>query len=153
VVCARFRRIQGLRGTQEKPIAAFIVFMREKTLDQAELEVYWSKVRATLEGRPIKILAAYGRHVTLEGPEVEGVVVAEFPSVEEARAWYDSPAYRAAAEHRFRGAVYCGRSDRRFRSAGPETGQCTAFCGSNQLGVLPISAGTSTIAWRSLAQS
>ena len=86
----------------------FIVFMREKTLDQAELEIYWSKIRATLEGRPIKILAAYGRHVTLEGPEVEGAVVAEFPSVEEARAWYDSPSYRAAAEHRFRGAVYRG---------------------------------------------
>ena len=59
---------------------AFVVFIREKTLDQSELEAYWVKIRATLEGRPIKILAAYGRHVTLEGPEAEGVVVAEFPS-------------------------------------------------------------------------
>ena len=55
-----------------------------------------------------QVLAAYGRHVTLEGPEVEGIVVAEFPSVEEARAWYDSPAYREVAEYRFRGAVYRG---------------------------------------------
>lgn len=87
---------------------AYVVFIREKTLDQAELEAYWSKVRSTLEGRPVKVLAAYGRHVTLEGPEAEGIVVAEFPSVEEARAWYDSSAYREAAEHRFRGAVYRG---------------------------------------------
>ena len=58
---------------------AYMVFIREKTLDQSELEAYWSKIRATMEGRPIKVLAAYGRHVTLEGPEVEGVVVAEFP--------------------------------------------------------------------------
>ena len=87
---------------------AYVVFMREKTLDPSELEAYWSKVRSTLEGRPIKVLAAYGRHVTLEGPEVEGVVLAEFPSALEARAWYDSPAYREAAEHRFRGAVYRG---------------------------------------------
>ena len=87
---------------------AFMVFIREKTLDQPVLEAYWAITRATLEGRPIKILAAYGRHVTLEGPEVEGVVVAEFPSVEEARAWYDSPAYQDAAQHRFRGAVYRG---------------------------------------------
>jgi uncharacterized protein (DUF1330 family) len=36
------------------------------------------------------------------------VVVAEFPSVEEACAWYDSPAYQEAAQHRFRGAVYRG---------------------------------------------
>ena len=54
---------------------AFMVFLREKTLDQSELEAYWSRIRATLEGRPVKVLAAYGRHVTLEGPEVEGVVV------------------------------------------------------------------------------
>jgi uncharacterized protein (DUF1330 family) len=62
---------------------AYMVFIREKTLDQSELETYWSKVRATMEGRPIKVLAAYGPHVTLEGPEVEGIVVAEFPSIEE----------------------------------------------------------------------
>ena len=87
---------------------AYMVFSREKTLDQSELETYWSKVRATMEGRPIKVLAAYGPHVTLEGPEVEGIVVAEFPSIEEARAWYDSAAYQEAAQHRFRGAVYRG---------------------------------------------
>ena len=87
---------------------AYMVFIREKTLDQSELETYWSKVHATMEGRPIKVLAAYGPHVTLEGPEVEGIVVAEFPSIEEARAWYDSAAYQEAAQHRFRGAVYRG---------------------------------------------
>lgn len=87
---------------------AYVVFMREKTLDKSELETYWSKVPLTLERRPIKVLAAYGKHVTLEGPDFEGVVVAEFPSLEEARAWYDSPAYQDAAQHRFRGAVYRG---------------------------------------------
>jgi uncharacterized protein (DUF1330 family) len=87
---------------------AYVVFIREKTLDRSELEAYWSRASATMEGHPIKVLAAYGRHVTLEGPEAEGVVVAEFPSVEEARAWYDSPAYQEVAQHRFRGAVYRG---------------------------------------------
>jgi uncharacterized protein (DUF1330 family) len=87
---------------------AFMVFIREKTLDRAELEAYWAKTHATLEGHPIKILAAYGRHVTLEGPEVEGVVIAEFPTLEAARTWYDSPAYQEVAQHRFRGAIYRG---------------------------------------------
>lgn len=87
---------------------AYIIFVRQKTLNQSELETYWTKTPETLTGRPMRVLAAYGRHVTLEGPEVEGVVVAEFPSVEEARAWYDSPAYQEAAQHRFRGAVYHG---------------------------------------------
>ena len=87
---------------------AYIVFMREKTLDRSELETYWAKAPASLDGQPIKILAAYGRHVTLEGPDVEGVVLAEFPTLEDARNWYDSPAYQEAAQHRFLGAVYRG---------------------------------------------
>ena len=89
-------------------MSAYLLFIREKTIDQSELESYWAKIRATMAGHPIKVLAAYGRHITLEGAPVEGVVVAEFPSVEEARAFYDSPAYQEAAQHRFRGAVYRG---------------------------------------------
>src|SRR4029077_3518509 len=42
-----------------------------------------------------------------EGP-VEGVVVAEFPSMEEAKRWYDSPGYVAVRQHRMRGAKYLG---------------------------------------------
>lgn len=87
---------------------AYVVFTREQTLDQSELEAYWARVEATLAGRPLKVLAAYGKHVTLEGPDVEGVVIAEFPTLEEARDWYDSPAYQNAAQHRHRGAVYRG---------------------------------------------
>jgi uncharacterized protein (DUF1330 family) len=87
---------------------AYIVFIREQTLDKSELEAYQSKAPQTLDGHPIRVLAAYGHHVTLEGPNVEGIVIAEFPSLEEARTWYDSPAYQEAAQHRFRGAVYRG---------------------------------------------
>ncbi|HRF00200.1 MAG TPA: DUF1330 domain-containing protein, partial [Pirellulaceae bacterium] len=65
-------------------MSAYVVFTRERTLDRAELEAYWARVQATLEGRPIKVLAAYGPHLTLEGPDVEGVVIAEFPTLEEA---------------------------------------------------------------------
>ena len=87
---------------------AYLIFIREQTLDRTELEAYWAQVAATLEGVPMKVLSAYGPHVTLEGAEVEGVVIAEFPSVEAARQWYDSPAYQAAATHRHRGAIYRG---------------------------------------------
>ncbi|MHB0958788.1 MAG: DUF1330 domain-containing protein [Pirellulaceae bacterium] len=87
---------------------AYVVFIREKTLDQSELEAYWEKVTGTLDGRPLKVLAAYGKHLTLEGPDVEGVVIAEFPTLDEARDWYESPAYQEAAQHRHRGAVYRG---------------------------------------------
>ncbi len=89
-------------------MSAYVVFMREKTINQSELEAYWARVRETMDGYPLKVLAAYGRHVTLEGPDVEGVVIAEFPSLEASRAWHDSPAYQAASQHCHRGAVYRG---------------------------------------------
>jgi len=89
-------------------MAAYLIFTREKTLDLAELEIYWKKIRATFEGYPIKVLAAYGKQEVLEGTPVEGVVIAEFPSIEIAKAWYNSPAYQEAAQHRLKGAVYNG---------------------------------------------
>lgn len=87
---------------------AYMIFIREQTLNRDELEAYWSKVAATLDGVPIKVLSAYGAHTTLEGPDVEGVVIAEFPSAEAARQWYESPAYQDAANHRRLGAIYRG---------------------------------------------
>ncbi len=87
---------------------AYMIFIREQTLDRAELEAYWAKVASTLEGVPIKVLSAYGPHVTLEGADVEGVVIAEFPSMEAARQWYDSPGYQSVVNHRHRGATYRG---------------------------------------------
>ncbi len=87
-------------------MAVYMVFTREKTRDTAEMKTYSQKVGATLAGQPVAVLAAYGRQEVLEGPEVEGVVILEFPSFEEAKAWYDSPAYRQVREHRFRGAEY-----------------------------------------------
>ena len=87
---------------------AYVIFIRERTLDQSELDAYARAAPPSLEGWPIKFLAAYGRQDVLEGPEPEGVAIAEFPSLEDARRWYDSPAYQTAAQHRFRGATYRG---------------------------------------------
>ena len=87
-------------------MAAYIVFTREITRDPSELAAYTPKAIASLQGHPVKMLAAYGRQEVLEGPAVEGVVLLEFPSMAEAKAWYDSPAYREAREYRFRGSDY-----------------------------------------------
>lgn len=84
----------------------YIVFTRESTQDQAELDIYQSKVGATFKDHPHKVLAAYGPQQVLEGDAPEGVVVVEFPSTEAARSWYDSPEYQEAAKHRFKGSTY-----------------------------------------------
>jgi uncharacterized protein (DUF1330 family) len=89
-------------------MSAYLVFTREKTLDRGELEIYWQQIRATFAGHQVKLLASYGAHEDLEGPATEGTVIAEFPSMEAAKAWYDSAAYRAVREHRFKGAIYRG---------------------------------------------
>ena len=41
-----------------------------------------------------------------DGAPIEGAAVLEFPTFEEAEAWYDSAAYQDALVHRFRGAKY-----------------------------------------------
>ena len=87
-------------------MASYVVFIRESTRNPSELEAYAPKAQASLAGHPVRVLAAYGRQEVLEGPEVEGAVILEFPSFEEAKAWYDSPAYREAREYGFRGADY-----------------------------------------------
>jgi uncharacterized protein (DUF1330 family) len=87
-------------------MAASVVVIREKIRDQSEMDAYTPKARAAFEGRPVTIHALYGRQEVLEGPENEGVVIISFPSFEEAKAWYDSPAYREARHHRFKGADY-----------------------------------------------
>lgn len=87
-------------------MAAYIIFIRQSTSDTGELRTYEDLAIPTLDGQPVTPLTVYGALSVLEGPAPEGVVVLQFPSVEEARAWYDSPAYQAAAQHRKAGAVY-----------------------------------------------
>jgi hypothetical protein len=42
-----------------------IVFTREKTLDAADLAIYWNEIRRTFEGREVQVLAAFGEHAVL----------------------------------------------------------------------------------------
>jgi len=87
-------------------MATYIVFTRESTQDQGELDIYMSQVGATFKDHPVKFLAAYGPQQVLEGDAPEGVVIVEFPSTAAARAWYDSPAYQEVVQHRFKGGRY-----------------------------------------------
>ena len=87
-------------------MATYMIFTRESTSSAEELATYSAKVPPTLAGRPMTPHVVYGKHEVLEGPPIEGVVVLEFPTAADAKAWYDSPAYGEAREHRFKGAEY-----------------------------------------------
>jgi uncharacterized protein (DUF1330 family) len=87
-------------------VAAYIVFIRDKTTNQAELDTYSQNVGPSMAGHTFTPHAVYGHHEVLEGPPVEGVVILSFPTFAEAKAWYDSPAYTQVRQHRFKGAEY-----------------------------------------------
>ncbi len=87
-------------------MAAYLIFTKDKVVDQAELDVYNGLAGGTLAGHEVKVHTFYGASETLEGAHTDGVVTLEFPTMDAARAWYNSAAYQAAKAHRVRGAEY-----------------------------------------------
>ena len=83
-----------------------MVFTRERMRDEKEYEIYKQKNRIAMKEHPITAHVLYGKHEVLEGADVQGVVILEFLTVADAEAYYDSPAYRGAREHRFKAADY-----------------------------------------------
>lgn len=88
------------------PKPAYLVMIRDKTIDPAEFETYRQMAPAARGGHNIQPLAFYGPQQVLEGPDAEAVAVLRFDSLAAARAWYDSPAYQEALAHRLKGAEY-----------------------------------------------
>ncbi|WP_454644683.1 DUF1330 domain-containing protein [Bradyrhizobium liaoningense] len=87
-------------------MSAYVIFTRERIRNQAEVDKYSALARPAMAGHRLEPLVAYGKCETLEGAPVDAAVVLEFPTMEAAKAWYDSPAYTEARQHRFKGADY-----------------------------------------------
>ena len=85
-------------------MAAYVIYVRDSVHDQTKVDAYRQAAPGARVGHDMKRLAFYGALDMLEGEQVDGAVILEFPSIEAARAWYDSPTYQAAAEHRRAGA-------------------------------------------------
>lgn len=87
-------------------MAAYLIFQRDTTKDPEEMKTYAGLAGPSMAGHAATPHVVYGPHEVLEGPDVEGIVVVSFPTMEEAKGWYNSPAYTAAREHRFKGSDY-----------------------------------------------
>ena len=86
-------------------MAGYIVADIEIT-DRDEYQKYAQQTEATLEPYGGKFLVRGGQPETLEGDwKSKRIVIIEFPSVEQAKAWYDSPEYSAIIGIRHRSAV------------------------------------------------
>jgi uncharacterized protein (DUF1330 family) len=88
---------------------AYMIFIRDEPVhDAAEMAEYQRKNREKTGDRPfeMKPLVVYGDTIPVEGAAPDGVIMLEFPTVEEAQAWYNSPGYQAALPHRLKAATY-----------------------------------------------
>jgi uncharacterized protein (DUF1330 family) len=91
---------------RELAMVAYVIFIKERTRNQEEVDIYKEMAPAALAGHPITFRIAHGRKEVVEGPECDDIMMLEFPTFEEAKSWYKSPAYQEASEHRFKGADY-----------------------------------------------
>lgn len=87
-------------------MSAYVVMIRERTVDQAEMDSYASQAPLAREGHAVTPLVRYGALNILEGPAFEGCLIHRFPSMKQAEAWYHSPNYQQAVKHRHNGAQY-----------------------------------------------
>jgi len=88
-------------------MSVYVFFIREKPIrDQAEMDIYRGSNRDKAPNPKLTPLVAYGYMQSLEGQMPDGVVLLKFPTVEDAKAWYYSPEYQAAAVHRKKAAEY-----------------------------------------------
>jgi uncharacterized protein (DUF1330 family) len=88
-------------------MAAYILFIRESAVrDKAEMESYQRINREKPRDPKLTPLVVYGALEALEGNPPDGVVLLQFPTVEDAKAWYNSPGYQAAVPHRLKAADY-----------------------------------------------
>eukprot|EP01030_Chromulinospumella_sphaerica_P021161 gene21161-21091_t len=87
-------------------MAAYVIFIRDSIKDAEEMATYGKKAAGARGDHKITPLAFYGPLETLEGSKADGVVLLSFPSMDEAKAWYNSDAYQDALQHRLKGADY-----------------------------------------------
>lgn len=74
--------------------------------DSAEYQKYVAGVAATFAPFEGRVLVSAANVEVLEGtwPQARTVIL-EFPSMENAKRWYESPAYQSVAQHRFKAAT------------------------------------------------
>ena len=86
---------------------AYVIFIREEPVRDPEAMAEYQRInRQNVGDFKLKPLVVYGATEAVEGKAPDGVVVLEFPTVADAKAWYKSPGYQAAVPHRLRAADY-----------------------------------------------
>ena len=81
---------------QSAPAKPSALYVSEFELTEPEgIRPYSAQVESTFEPYGGRYLVRGGQVTSLEGEATKRVVMIAFPSLAQAQAWYDSPAYRA----------------------------------------------------------
>ena len=82
-------------------MSAFYIVFVEKPADPTEIAEYRRLAMPTLRDKEVKFHSRPGCEIhTVEGDDVDVVVVLEFNSVQAAKDWYHSTEYQNALKHR-----------------------------------------------------
>lgn len=87
-------------------MTAYVILIRERLRDGEAMSRYAEAAGKARAGHDLSALAFYGACETMEGPDADGVVLLSFPTMAQARAWYDSPEYQQARALRFQAGDY-----------------------------------------------
>jgi uncharacterized protein (DUF1330 family) len=86
-----------IHAQQVKMAPAYLISEADAITDLVAIKKYGEKVSGTLApfNGHYHFVVAGGKAQSLDGEAPQGIVVIAFDSVEQARGWYDSPAYQA----------------------------------------------------------
>jgi len=89
-------------------MTAYVIFIREEPVRDPAAMAEYRRLNAANQSQKynIKPLVVYGAMEAFEGKAPDGIIMLEFPSAEEAKAWYNSPGYQAAIPFRQQEADY-----------------------------------------------
>jgi uncharacterized protein (DUF1330 family) len=86
---------------------AYLIVYRESPIrEQAEMDEYHRQIGQMTGDYKLTPLVAYGAVQALEGTPPDAVIMLQFPTVEDAKAWYNDPVYQAALPHRLKSADF-----------------------------------------------
>jgi uncharacterized protein (DUF1330 family) len=102
-------------------MTAYLIVLRNEPVQDADaMEEYQRQTRLITPSVLLRPVVAYGSILPVEGTAPDAVVVVEFGSVADARAWYESSAYQEALPHRLRAGGYGFSHANRVREAADE---------------------------------
>lgn len=86
-------------------MTAYVIFIRDEMKDRQAYNAYLEAGVPTLAPFGGEILVANGACEAIEGADFDGSVVLRFPSMDAARAWYNSPEYNQLKSARINATV------------------------------------------------